>query len=208
MKSGKFITLEGGEGAGKSTQIPHLKNFLESKGFEVIITREPGGSEGAELIRQLVVQGATHRWEPLTEYLLFSAARHDHIEKVIRPALSQGKWVICDRFFDSSLAYQGAGGGISEAVLQQIYQLIAPDFSPDITYVFDLPLDVSFRRVQSRLGHEVRFEQMPPDFHQRVREKFLKLCKAHPERCVLIDAQKTIPDIAQALQIHLNRFMT
>ncbi|MGI4850948.1 MAG: dTMP kinase [Janthinobacterium lividum] len=208
MKSGKFITFEGGEGAGKSTQIPYLKSYLESQGLEVIITREPGGSEGAEQIRKLIVHGCPTRWDALTEYLLLSAARRDHIEKLIKPALNQGKWVICDRFFDSSLAYQGAGGGLPESQLQQIYHVLAPDFEPDITFIFDLPLEIAFKRVQRRAGHEERFEQMSLDFHRRVRNEFLKICKNHPQRCFLIDADQPIEDIAKDIQNHLIKIST
>ena len=200
MKIGKFITFEGGEGTGKSTQMPYLKKYLEAQGIEVIVTREPGGCEGAEQIRALLVHGSITRWDALTEYLLLSAARRDHIEKTIRPALNQGKWVICDRFFDSSVAYQGAGGCLDESMLRQIYHYIAPNFEPDMTFIFDLPLELSFKRVQRRAGWEERFEKMPWDFHNRVREKFLEICRAHPQRCWLVDANQNIEKIAQDIQ--------
>lgn len=208
MERGKFITLEGGEGAGKSTQIPYLKSFLEARGYQVVITREPGGSPGAELIRKLLLEGTPTKWEPLTEYLLLSAARRDHIEKVIKPALEQGKWVVCDRFFDSSLAYQGAGGGIKEEILQQIYDAIAPYFEPDITFIFDLPIEIGLQRAKTRsFGLEDRFEQMPFDFHQRVQDKFRQISAKNPHRCYLVQAHHTVEDISKELQNHMIKFL-
>lgn len=203
MSTGKFITFEGGEGAGKSTQVPPLRHYLEAQGIEVVITREPGGCEGAEQIRTLLVHGSTRRWDALTEYLLLSAARRDHLEKTIRPALKQGKWVICDRFFDSSVAYQGAGGYLNESMLKQIYHYVAPNFEPDITFIFDLSLDISSRRVRERAGCEERFENMPGDFHQRVRDKFLEICRANPQRCFLVDANQDIEKVTQDIQNHM-----
>ncbi len=200
MKKGKFITLEGGEGTGKSTQVPYLKKFLEARGYHVVTTREPGGSPGAELIRSALIQGAFCKWEPLSEYLLLSAARRDHIEKTIKPALDSGKWVICDRFFDSSVAYQGAGGQISESILHQIYQVIAPDFEPDLTFIFDIPVEVGIQRTKERASLEDWFEKMPLEFHQAVREKFGEIARNNPDRCHLIDAQAPIEEISSMLQ--------
>ena len=208
MERGKFITLEGGEGVGKSTQISCLGSFLTEHGYEVVTTREPGGSPGAEMIRQLLLQGAPTRWEPLTEYLLLSAARRDHIEKVIKPSLEQGKWVICDRFFDSSLAYQGAGGGVKEDILRQIYDWIAPHFEPDITFIFNLPFETGLQRAKTRsLGLEDRFEQMPFEFHRRVQAKFREISEKNPHRCCLIDAHHTPEDTAKEIQTLMKKFL-
>lgn len=207
MERGKFITLEGGEGAGKSTQVPYLKAFLESYGCQTVITREPGGSPGAELIRKLLVHGTPIQWDPLTEYLLLSAARRDHIETLIKPALEQGKWVICDRFFDSSHAYQGSGGGVKEEILYQIYNMIAPDFEPDVTFIFDLPVDIGLQRTRERAALDDWFEKMSVDFHQRIRNKFTEILEKNPQRCYLVNAQDSIENISNALQKHLMKFL-
>lgn len=196
---GRFITLEGGEGAGKSTQIAKLKVWLESRGREVLATREPGGSPGAEAIRKLLVEGATDRWDGTTEALLHFAARRDHLRATVWPALKSGVWVLSDRFADSTRAYQGYGHGLDLAVLERLYELAVGSFRPDLTLVLDLPVEAGLARAAERRGAETRYESLPRDFHQRVREGFLEIAKRDPKRCAVIDAAKDIDTIAQAI---------
>ncbi|WP_417229530.1 dTMP kinase [Brevundimonas sp.] len=188
MSRGIFITLEGGEGTGKSTQTRRLVERLRAEGRSVVQTREPGGSAGAEAIRKLVVAGEAERWSPRTEILLMYAARSDHLERTIRPALAAGDWVVCDRFADSSRAYQGAGGGVPPAFIEQLDAGIVADDQPDLTLVFDLPVEVGLERAFGRGLFETRFESKGLAFHTRLREGFLQIVRDHPERCVLIDA--------------------
>jgi len=184
---GRFITLEGGEGAGKSTQLKRLAERLRGLGLEVVATREPGGSPGAEAIRALVLNGAADRWSPVTETLLMYAARRDHIERVIQPALERGAWVVCDRFADSTRAYQGAGGGTDPALIAALEAQVLGETRPDLTLIFDIPPEVGLERAQAR-GGEMRFESKGLAFHQRLRDGFLAIARAEPERCILIDA--------------------
>lgn len=188
MSRGIFITLEGGEGTGKSTQTRRLVDRLRAEGRGVVQTREPGGSTGAEVIRNLVVAGDAERWSPRTETLLMYAARSDHLERTIRPALEAGDWVVCDRFADSSRAYQGAGGGVPPAFIEALDAGIVGDDQPDLTLVFDLPVEVGLERAFGRGLFETRFESKGLDFHSRLREGFLAIARDHPDRCVLIDA--------------------
>jgi len=184
---GKFITLEGGEGTGKSTQARRLVQRLRDLGHEVAQTREPGGSSGAEDIRNLVLNGEAERWSPRTETLMMFAARSDHLERTIRPALDAGSWVVCDRFADSSRAYQGAGGGVPLDFIEQLDAAIVGADQPDLTLVFDLPVELGLERAFGRGLFEVRFESKGLAFHQRLRDGFLQIARDHPERCVLID---------------------
>ena len=188
VSRGIFITLEGGEGTGKSTQTRRLVERLRALGHGVVQTREPGGSTGAEAIRNLVVAGDAERWSPRTETLLMYAARSDHLERTIRPALEAGDWVVCDRFADSSRAYQGAGGGVPPAFIEMLDAGIVGDDQPDLTLVFDLPVEVGLERAFGRGLFETRFESKGLAFHGRLREGFLAIAREHPERCVLIDA--------------------
>ena len=158
MTRGRFITFEGGEGAGKSTQVQRLAARLKAAGREVVTTREPGGSPGAESIRDIVLRGEADRWSPVTETLLMYAARRDHVERVIRPALERGAWVVCDRFADSTRAYQGAAGGTDPALIAALETHILEDTRPDLTLVFDLPVEVGLERAYARAGAEMRFE--------------------------------------------------
>jgi dTMP kinase len=194
---GRFITFEGGEGAGKSTQVKRLVARLQAEGREVVATREPGGSPGAESIRELVLNGAADRWSPVTETLLMYAARRDHIERVIRPALAQGAFVVCDRFADSTRAYQGAAGGTDPALIAALETYILEDVRPDLTLVFDLPVEVGLARAHARAGAEMRFESKGTAFHERLREGFLAIARAEPDRCAVIDARGT-PDEVEA----------
>lgn len=188
MTRGRFITFEGGEGAGKSTQVQRLSARLRADGHEVVTTREPGGSPGAESIRDLVLRGAADRWSPVTETLLMYAARRDHIERVIQPALERGAWVVCDRFADSTRAYQGAAGGTDPALISALETHIVGEVRPDLTLVFDLPAEVGLARAHARAGAEMRFESKGMAFHERLREAFQAIAAAEPARCALIDA--------------------
>ncbi len=199
MTRGRFITFEGGEGAGKSTQVRTLAERLAKASIEAIATREPGGSPGAEAIRSLLVTGETDRWSPTSETLLLYAARRDHIERTIRPALERGQWVICDRFADSTRAYQGAAGGASEDLIAALEAAVLMDTRPDLTLMFDLPPDVGLARAAGRGGAEARFEAKGLDFHARLRARFLAIAQAEPERCVVIDAQPGPEQVSQAI---------
>ena len=196
---GRFITLEGGEGAGKSTQIGRLKAWLERRGYEVAATREPGGAPGAEMIRKLLVEGPVERWDGTTEALLHFAARREHLRSTVWPALKKGAWVVSDRFADSTMAYQGYGHGADRAMLGELYDIAVGDFRPDLTLMLDLPVDVGLARAAARRGTETRYESLPVEFHERVRAGFLDIAKADPERCVVIDATQGIDAIATAI---------
>jgi dTMP kinase len=199
VSRGRFITFEGGEGAGKSTQVKRLAERLSAGGREVVTTREPGGSPGAESIRDIVLKGAADRWSPVTEALLMYAARRDHIERVIRPALARGAWVICDRFADSTRAYQGGAGGVDAALIDALEAHVLDDARPDLTLVFDLPPEVGLERAHARAGAEMRFESKGVAFHTRLREAFRAIAAAEPERCVLIDATGAMDAVAAAV---------
>ncbi|WP_420477693.1 dTMP kinase [Brevundimonas sp. FT23028] len=188
MTQGRFITFEGGEGAGKSTQVARLVDRLRAYGLDVARTREPGGSTGAEEIRNIALNGDAGRWSPLTETLLMFAARSDHLEKTIRPALDEGRWVVCDRFADSSRAYQGAGGGAPADFIESLDAAIVADTQPDLTLIFDLPVEVGLERAFGRGLFETRFESKGLEFHKRLRERFLEIAKENADRCVVIDA--------------------
>jgi dTMP kinase len=196
---GRFITFEGGEGAGKSTQAPRLAARLKSQGHEVVITREPGGSPGAEAIRELVLRGAADRWSPVTETLLMYAARRDHIERVIGPALKRGAWVVCDRFADSTRAYQGAAGGVDLALISALEIHVLEAVRPDLTLVFDLPATLGLERAHARAGAEMRFESKGIAFHERLRESFRAIAAAEPERCAVIDATRPVETVEAAV---------
>ncbi len=197
--SGHFITLEGGEGAGKSTQIARLKAWLEAKGRTVVATREPGGSPGAEMIRKLLVEGPVERWDGTTEALLHFAARREHLRSTVWPALRRGEWVLSDRFADSTLAYQGYGHGVDAKVFEQLYKLAVGDFRPDLTLILDLPVEQGLKRAAGRRGSETRYESLPADFHARVRTGFLEIAAREPKRCMVIDATGGIDATAQAI---------
>lgn len=203
MTRGRFITFEGGEGAGKSTQIALLKEALEKKDFPVLVTREPGGSPGGEDIRTLLVNGDTHRWEPLTEALLNYAARHEHLEKIICPALNAGTWVLCDRFSDSTMAYQGYGHDMNREIIRRLHRLVVGDLRPDLTLIMDLAVKEGLKRAHARGQGEDRYERMGEDFHERLRQGFLDIEKKDPGRCVLIDATGDIGAVAMAIRLEV-----
>jgi dTMP kinase len=194
----KFITFEGVEGSGKSTQSKKLQQYLTEKNIPNILTREPGGSEAAEEIRQLLISGAADKMDGLCETMLNFAARHDHIEKTIKPALKEGKIVICDRFFDSTLAYQGFAHGVDLDLIRNIQTLSIGDFKPDITFLIDLDIDAAFERIKNRAENN-RYEQMDIGFHKKVREGFLKIAEENKDRIAVIDGAKSEDEIAQLI---------
>lgn len=191
MRGGKFITLEGGEGAGKSTQVKLLCDVLRRADLTVVGTREPGGSPGAEEIRRLLVTGDTDRWDAMTEALLHFAARRDHVVKTVKPALARGDWVVSDRFADSTVAYQGYAHGLGRDVLQILYTTVVGDLVPDLTIILDVPPQLGLARERER-GGEDRYERMEGIFHQRLRAGFLDIARREPERCVVIDARSGV----------------
>lgn len=203
MTRGRFITLEGGDGTGKSTQVQRLAAALKEKGLTVVTTREPGGSPGAEQIRKLVVEGEGGRWNPITETLLVYAARADHVARTIGPALARGEWVISDRFNDSTYAYQGAGRGVERETIRRIDAAVLDDFKPDMTLILDLPVEVGLARAGARAraaqSTENRFENMGSDFQEQMRKTFLDIARRNPDRCRLIDASGSEDEVAAAI---------
>ena len=198
MTQGFFISFEGGEGAGKSTQIRRLADRLATAGRDVIVTREPGGSPGAEAIRDLLVNGAADRWSPVTESLLMYAARRDHLERVIRPALARGAIVLCDRFADSTRAYQGAGGDAPASLIAALETHVLGGTVPVLTLILDLPAEVGLQRAEAR-GGAARFESKGLAFHERLRAGYLEIARQEPERCVVIDANAPLDAVAAAI---------
>ena len=195
MEKGLFITLEGIDGSGKSTQANALGEALNKNGNIAILTREPGGSVGAELIRKLLVEGDPNRWSPETEMLLFTAARRDHFEKTIRPALERGKIVISDRFADSTRVYQGATRGDLRALVDQLHQLMI-GYEPDLTLIIDVDPQESLARGLARGSGEDRFEDFGLDFQKKLRQGFLKLGNDFDKRCKIIDGTRSVDDIS------------
>jgi dTMP kinase len=198
VTTGFFISFEGGEGAGKSTQIRRLAERLQAAGHDVVVTREPGGSTGAEAIRELLVNGAADRWSPVTETLLMYAARRDHVERVIRPGLAQGKVVLCDRFADSTRAYQGAGGDAPASLIASLEEHVLNGTIPALTLILDLRAEVGLQRAEAR-GGAARFESKGLDFHQRLRAGYLEIARQEPERCIVIDADAEIDAVTAAI---------
>jgi dTMP kinase len=198
---GRFITLEGGEGTGKSTQSARLVAALAQRGVEAVATREPGGSPRAEEIRAVILSGSAERLGPVAEALLFAAARADHVEKTIRPALQRGAWVVCDRFADSTRAYQGAMGGLDGDTLAALERIAVGDTRADLTLVLDLPAATGLARAARRRGGgEVdRFEQESLAFHEGLRQAFLEIARREPQRCAVVDASLDPDAVAASL---------
>ena len=184
---GRFITLEGGEGAGKSTQIARLGEWLKGRGRDVVTTREPGGAPGAEMIRKLLVEGPAERWDGTTEALLHFAARRDHLRLTVWPALKRGAWVISDRFADSTMAYQVYGQGVPRGVFDALAAVALEGLAPDLTLVLDIGPAEGLARAAAR-GETNRYEALDPDFHERVRAGFRAIAAAEPARCAVVDA--------------------
>ena len=202
-----FITFEGGEGSGKSTQIDLLNNFLTLKGLDVLSTREPGGTTSAEVIRDLVIKGDTNRWLPMTESLLMWASRYEHVETLIKPSLNAGKWVLCDRFYHSTYAYQGIGHDLGLESMKSIKKLVIGDIRPDLVFLLDIDPIKGIKRTKNRNSDEDRFENMDLTFHSDLRDAFLMLSKEEADRFVVIDAELDIKEISKIISGEvLNRF--
>ncbi len=197
---GKFITLEGGEGTGKSTHAARLAEALRDAGIATETTREPGGAPGAEEIRSLLVQGETGRWRPLTEALLHFAARHEHVTHKVLPALEAGRWVVCDRFADSTMAYQGYGHGLDREAVDRLNDLVLGDLRPDLTVILDLPVEEGLQRTSGRTGGEDRYERMDRGFHQRLRDGFLEIAREAPHRCAVVLSTGSTNEVQTAIR--------
>jgi dTMP kinase len=203
---GRFITFEGGEGTGKSTQAAALAERLTSLGIGVAVTREPGGSAGAEAIRHVLLSGAAKPFGPHAEAILFAAARADHVRETIRPALERGSWVICDRFADSTRIYQGTLGNVDARLIARLEKVTIGDLKPDLTVILDLPTEKGLARAARRRGGTVpdRFETEALDFHVKLREAYLELAEHEPNRCVVINADAARARVANAVWAVVN----
>tara|TARA_B100000519_G_scaffold41906_1_gene32056 strand:- start:36 stop:665 length:630 start_codon:yes stop_codon:yes gene_type:complete len=186
-----FITFEGGDGSGKSTQVNLLKDYLDNLNFETIKTREPGGTPSAEILRDLLTTGEVEKWTPMSEALLMWASRYEHLIQVIEPALNSGKNVICDRFYDSTYAYQGVAHNLGIDKMEKLKKIIIGDIEPDVTFVLDIDPKVGLKRSLDRPNQENRFESYNIDFHNKIRSAFLEIAKKNKNRCVVIDASLT-----------------
>jgi dTMP kinase len=198
---GRFITFEGGEGAGKSSQAATLAHRLKTAGVGVELTREPGGSPGAEIIRHVLLSGAAEPLGAEAEAMLFAAARDDHLRSKIRPALESGTWVVCDRFADSTRVYQGMLGAVDERIINALERVTVGDLKPDLTLILDVPAKVGLKRAKQRRGEGAadRFEREGLSFHQKLRDAFRELAKREPQRCVIIDAKGASLDVAEKI---------
>lgn len=195
---GRFVTFEGGEGVGKSTQLRRLAERLNSRGLDVTATREPGGSPRAEALRGVLLSGAAKRFGPFAETVLIAAARADHVDTLIRPALDRGGWVLCDRFIDSTRCYQGVLGDVPQTLIDGLEQVAARNARPDLTLILDAPASVGLARARRRAGEGAtpdRFESEDERFHERLRQAFVEIARVEPERCVLIDATGDPADV-------------
>jgi dTMP kinase len=195
----QFITFEGGEGSGKSTQINLLHNFLIEKGKDVVSTREPGGTPSAEIIRDLLTKGDADRWSPATEALLMWAARSEHVEKLIKPSLDKGKWVLCDRFYHSTYAYQGVGHNLGIENMRIIKKIIIGEITPNLTFILDIDPVNGIGRTKDRVSNEDRFEKMNLAFHNNLRKAFIQLAKKNPKRFIVIDAELSLEKISEII---------
>ena len=199
MTRGKFISIEGGEGAGKSTQVLRLCETLGRNGIDVIATREPGGTPAAERIRSLLLDGPPEAWDPVAEALLHFAARCEHIANKVLPALETNRWVVSDRFADSTVAYQGYGHGLGAEVIAGIHRAAVGGFGPDLTLILDQPVAVGLARIERRARTKDRYEGMDTAFHQRVRDGYLCIARREPDRCVVVDAEASADAVAGAV---------
>src|SRR5215470_8449571 len=203
---GRFITLEGGEGAGKSTQAERLAARLRELAVAVVVTREPGGSAGADIMRHVLLSGAAKPLGPVAETLLFAAARDDHVRATIAPALALGTWVVCDRFIDSTRVYQGVAGRVDPKLISGLERLTASDAMPDLTIILDLPAEIGLARAAQRRagGQADRFETETTEFHTNLRQAFRRIAAAEPQRCVLIDATRPVEQVADDIWAAVN----
>lgn len=202
MARGKFITFEGGEGTGKSTQLKLLAKRLKALGHDVVETREPGGTPGAEVVRDVIKTGAVEHLGPFAEAVMLAAARDDHVTNVIRPALEGGRWVLCDRFTDSTRAYQGAGGGVDPEILSELERIAVGETTPDLTVLLDSPVEKSMARARerARMNGEAtadRFEKQDTAFHEKLRQALLDIAQKDSARCVVLDADRTKTEVAE-----------
>lgn len=200
MPQGWFVTLEGGEGAGKSTQIGLLAEHLRGRKFTVVETREPGGAKGAEMIRSLLVDGPTDRWDSISETLLHFAARREHLVKTVIPALDRGDWVLSDRFADSTMAYQGYAQGVEHGLIKELYRMVAGDLLPDLTIILDLPVEKGLGRAQGRGEGGTRYERMGPAFHEKLRQGFLEIAARDPGRYAIVNADRPVDTVAAEIR--------
>jgi len=199
-RKGKFISLEGGDGTGKSTQARLLSEYISQAGHSTILTREPGGAPGADEIRELILTGDPDRWDAVGETLLFYASRRNHMRLTVWPAMERGDWVISDRFADSTIAYQGYGNQLGLEAVMKIHEVTVGDFAPDLTFILDIEVQKGLARTTGRSHNEDRFERMGLGFHERMREGFLEIARQNPNRCVVIDASQPIDDIQQTMR--------
>lgn len=200
MRSGKFITLEGGDGTGKSTQAKMLEKYLEAQNIELILTREPGGAPGADEIRELILTGDPDRWDAVAETLLFYASRRNHLRLTVWPAMEKGLWVVSDRFADSTMAYQGYGNQLGVEAVQQIHDVTVGDFEPDLTFILDIDVKKGLARTHGRLHNEDRFENMEIGFHERMRQGFFEIAEQNKHRCVVINADQPIEGVQKDMR--------
>ena len=197
--AGQFITFEGGEGSGKSSQINILKSKLIGKGIDVVCTREPGGTPSAEILRELVTTGEVNKWEPMTEALLMFASRYEHIKNLIIPSLENGKWVLCDRFYHSTYAYQGLGHGLGLEAMEALKKISIGEIEPDLVFFLDIDPMEGIKRTMGRHTNEDRFEKMDISFHTKLRNAFLGFSKTYSENSVVINAGQEINKISDII---------
>ena len=203
-----FITFEGGDGSGKSTQVNLLKDYLDNLNFETIKTREPGGTPSAEILRDLLTTGEVEKWTPMSEALLMWASRYEHLIQVIEPALNSGKNVICDRFYDSTYAYQGVAHNLGIDNMEKLKKIIIGDIEPDITFVLDIDPKVGLKRSLDRPNQENRFESYNIDFHNKIRSAFLEIAKKNKNRCVVVDASLNEQEINNLIITVIDNLIT
>lgn len=197
--AGQFITFEGGEGSGKSSQINILKSKLIDKGIDVVCTREPGGTPSAEILRELVTTGEVNKWEPMTEALLMFASRYEHTKNLITPSLENGKWVLCDRFYHSTYAYQGLGHGLGLKAMEALKKISIGEIEPDLVFFLDIDPMEGIKRTMGRHTNEDRFEKMDISFHTKLRDAFLGFSKTYSENSVVINAGQEINKISDII---------
>lgn len=204
--SGFFISFEGGEGAGKTTQIKAVEEFLTEKGYSVVVTREPGGTYGAELVRSVILSGGAEQYGTAMEAILFAAARNDHVEGLIRPALEQGKVVLCDRYIDSSRVYQGVTGQIEPDFMDNLERITIDGIKPDLTLILDIPAEAGLARANLRRGNEIvdRFEKETLSVHEQRRQAFLRLAEEESERCKVVNAAQNIDGVSKDILAHID----
>ena len=203
-----FITFEGGDGSGKSTQVNLLKDYLDNLNFETIKTREPGGTPSAEILRELLTTGEVEKWTPMSEALLMWASRYEHLIQVIEPALNSGKNVISDRFYDSTYAYQGVAHNLGINKMEKLKKIIIGDIEPDVTFILDIDPKVGLKRSLDRSNQENRFESYNIDFHNKIRSAFLEIAKKNKNRCVVIDASLNEQEINNLIITVIDNLIT